>query len=525
MGALIILGYDVGLYYGFDSGISFILGSDDHILIDEFGQSADQPFTLNGIEQLDSTRRTTTVNVGSGVPSALFGLSMYDYANMKLSLKEPAPGNRVINIKSNDPDVTVTVATTHDPNGNAIGDFVSIAVQNPLPGEWEVEMEVDDLENGNAADFSFFYFANQGPPEVEFDPLPNTLIDQATLPISWSSDIRDDTDMWISLYYETMTEVYSDTVSTVGPIIERVPLEQVNTTSWDLSGIPTGEYKLFARLENAAAALTESCGADYAYSNDPSAPCNTMLAPGLVLTGDEILIKHEISILNTVPPAAPTIINAYPDGVSNVVVRWDPNSEADLAGYIVTCIQPGLQRRVRVSAKLAGISTLAESGQVNGLDSGVQASCSVQAYDTSGNVSGPSAAQTATPSGQIPNPPAQVPQITPVNNTLNGFTLSWGAVNQAAGYVVNILKITPSNGLPDLPAFDVQQTQAVSGGYPADVGSVTTHQVSGLEPGATYQVQVRAYDHDGRMGPIRELAVTVEPEGEDFRVFLPAVIR
>ncbi len=42
-GTFEVVGYDVGLYYGFDTGLDFILGNDDYLLVDEYGGGQTAP--------------------------------------------------------------------------------------------------------------------------------------------------------------------------------------------------------------------------------------------------------------------------------------------------------------------------------------------------------------------------------------------------------------------------------------------------------------------------------------------------
>jgi hypothetical protein len=69
-------------------------------------------------------------------------------------------------------------------------------------------------------------------------------------------------------------------------------------------------------------------------------------------------------------------------------VLWEPNTEVDLAGYLVRCTQGALERTVRVPAEHISGTLKYESAQVNGLKPYQISNCSLRAYDTSGNVSG-----------------------------------------------------------------------------------------------------------------------------------------
>ena len=79
------------------------------------------------------------------------------------------------------------------------------------------------------------------------------------------------------------------------------------------------------------------------------------------------------------------------------MVLWQPNSDVDLAGYLVRCAQGPLVRTVRTAAVQTSDSLFLESAQVNGLNPNQEATCSVRAYDTSGNISGSSNSTTVVP--------------------------------------------------------------------------------------------------------------------------------
>ena len=80
------------------------------------------------------------------------------------------------------------------------------------------------------------------------------------------------------------------------------------------------------------------------------------------------------------------------------MVLWQPNAEADLAGYLVRCQQSGNVRTVRTPAVHVGGAVQYESTRVNGLVPFKSATCSLRAYDTSGNVSGYSSSVLVVPS-------------------------------------------------------------------------------------------------------------------------------
>ena len=123
-----------------------------------------------------------------------------------------------------------------------------------------------------------------------------------------------------------------------------------------------------------------------------------------------------------VAPAAPTGVVATP-GDTEVVLRWDPNAEADLAGYQV--LRDGVEVRFETG------TTWTDTGVVNG----TRYTYVLVAVDTSGNDSGPSEPAEATPrDGVAPAAPTGV-VATPGDTEV---VLSWDPNVEAdiAGYRV-----------------------------------------------------------------------------------------
>jgi hypothetical protein len=517
MGAFVILGYDVGAYYGFDSGISFIMGSADYVLIDEAGTVlARNPASLQLMERRDAAATSQVIAIQPGLPSALFALGA-TASGASLTLREPAPGNRVITTNPSapaSPDLQFYNAAT--PRGY----HSSVAVANPLPGDWKVEINGVD-----AGPFNFAYFANNSAPKLSFETLPIQAIDQPAVPLRWTSDIGEDAQAYVSLYYELITDPLSRPVS--GPIVERLPLESSGEYDWDVTGLATGSYQVYARIDSNASAVANACP-DQTYNPDPrkQGPCGLMLAPKVILPVDRIDAPGSIRILDRVPPAPPLGFKLRPEGPSSVVGRWRANAEKDLAGYILTCgqSQVALVRSARVSAAIEFTSALSETARINGL-SAVPATCFVQAYDASGNLSAPSASQSATPTANIPLPPAAVQNIQVAPGSLGDVLVQWQSSLLAYGYLVfyHVLSSDDSRSAQEAPGTLL----SVGGGYQADQGPSplvtygTSQALTGLPGGASYNLWVVPFDVDGRTGrPSMTVTFTVT---QGSTIYLPLV--
>ncbi|NJL33209.1 MAG: hypothetical protein HC893_04320 [Chloroflexaceae bacterium] len=399
LGAFTLLGYDIGAYYGFDTGISFILGSADYVLIDEAGavgtalasmptRSGRPPIGIAQDEQV-------AITVEAGVPSAMFGLAWTGPAPT-FAIQEPGPGGRTLTVASIFPDVTVGLSATVAGSTQAM-----ITVADPKAGDWIVDITNVDQDT----EYQFFYFANRPAPQVTFEKIEVEPLPDNTIVISWTSNVTLEAGIRMSLYYDKITSLLTTTQEIGGPIVEHLPLDSTGVYSWNLVGLVSGSYRVYARLENDIATIVNSTSTiSQAYSADPlQQPVgSTMLDPRLtLLPGEEINVPGSFRYRDITPPAPPEGVAARPEGISSVAVRWLPNDERDLSGYIVTCVQGTLERQVRVTAIQPATSALSETARVNGLNA-VPADCSVQAYDASLNLSTASLVATAVPSGTTP---------------------------------------------------------------------------------------------------------------------------
>jgi hypothetical protein len=393
-GAYTLLGYDFGIYYGFDSGLDFIVGSADYLLIDEAGQAFSAGPTLDYVGPEVGSPYTVTIPFGT--PSAMFTLGWDPGTPPEpMDLRLQSPGGMIIDQNTVDPAVTVTVSPTLK------GWQIMIVIEDPAPGEWHVYTTGNDP----LPDHNFVYLANKPEPSLTLwgipEPSVRAIEPGEVIEIEWESNISDADNAWLSLYYSVTNPLMTTTQEIGGPIVERLPLTAHGTYEWHVQGLAYIDniYHVFARIDSEATAEISKCGQNYEYNPDPTsgeASC-AMLNPRLVLPAAHITGLATFRYEDWDAPANPTLVGAQAVDWTSIMVVWQPNAEVDLAGYLVRCEQGTLVRTVRVPAEHMTGTLEYESGQVNGLLPYQAATCSLRAYDTSGNVSGDSASAIVVP--------------------------------------------------------------------------------------------------------------------------------
>jgi len=164
-----VIGYDVGFFYGFQSGFHFILGSDGHVLIDQY--AAVQTLMSTGSSEIDTPRSggkalaltrlaasdplapqvTHPLNVTSFTGSFLAGLTW----------SQGAPALTLIRPDS----VEITLANAASYGVTVVSKPASTlyGVPNPMPGTWQAKISNTAANN----DYHFAWFANKAVPDVQ----------------------------------------------------------------------------------------------------------------------------------------------------------------------------------------------------------------------------------------------------------------------------------------------------------------------------------------------------------------------
>ena len=525
---LTVAGFDVGLYVD-DDGPEFIFGSDDHVLIDQFGggngarptgpayQKPDVPLAPSdnivtpGDLQLNllPTAKSSadgwqamapadhgctgsamgptlecvfTVDPGAG--QAVFNTT-WQNGDMQVSLT--APDNTIID-ENNAVNYGITISQT-----NQTVTQVSYAVrplpnqETVLPGNWKLTLANIGvgLPGQLTNNYRIMWFTDLPAPSFEWisPMLAGTPPVNNQMSLEWTAlragqPLSNSVEM--ELIYTPLSSMPVDLEEFNGTLIANRVKANAGNYNWDVSHLASGEYAIGARI------------------NDRFAGNGTIVswAPGTVLIND------------STPPPAPNILATSPIHDALILEFARPNAP-DLAGYLIeyTFPQPDGSARMMVrrlnprgkwyeyfDGKQIWFDGT-ERVRLGGLLDGFTTELCLRAYDNSGNIGLCNNIEVELPRSPIPSLGA--PQELNINIQNTGvFDISWtppAMGSPATGYLVAYAPI--GCDMPEL------QKVADQGAAPIDVGNVVSTLMSGLTPGQFYAVGVAAYDSIGHIGP------------------------
>ncbi|MBI3124513.1 MAG: fibronectin type III domain-containing protein [Ignavibacteriales bacterium] len=173
-------------------------------------------------------------------------------------------------------------------------------------------------------------------------------------------------------------------------------------------------------------------------------------------------------------PAAPVATNATTITISSFDANWN-RSVGAVKYYLDVATDNGFTSYVAgyQNRDVGNVSTF----NINGLTAGTNYYYRVRAFNIGGTSSNSNTISLITVSqAPIAN--------SAINITQTGFEANWNPTTGAAGY---LLDVVTDNGF----------TSYVAGYQNKDVWNVTSLNITGLTPGATYYYQVRAYNNSG----------------------------
>jgi hypothetical protein len=241
--ALAVCGYHAGIYYGFDHGVSVILGNDNHTLIDQYGGStyalaASSPLPSgegSGVRVLAAPQAVNgvvslPVTVTANTEELLVGLGWQTEDDLTLELYRP--GSTVPVQQSALYNVSISDTTRTDNGVTTHSYLMGVQIkQSGLQGIWEARISNVTPE----AHYKFAFLANKGAPGTRADrgqfltPGANDVQSSGIYPVTWEVLPDATINTTINLYY---TMVYSrdtsDPALTVYTRTQNVPI----VTNW-----------------------------------------------------------------------------------------------------------------------------------------------------------------------------------------------------------------------------------------------------------------------------------------------------
>ena len=505
-GKLTVVGYDVGLYYGFDKGFDFILGNDDHVLIDQYGGAEPAPLAqVNGTPTAVQVRAAPQ-QVGD---TALVPLTVKPEAeNLMFALGWQAGAPRLSLITPDGAEITKANAAQYSAVITGTMQSTIITVQAPTPGAWQAK--ISNLSASRIEHYKFAYFANKGAPGTPGNRgqflTPSQADENGTgrYTITWNAPPDAPVNSTISLY-SRITIPITEATSRVQnlPIVQNFPF-RTGKYVWDTEGVGNGSYQIYAVVDDGVnsfpdgsisnpdnACVTVGSGLPSARAFDPNRFPGTSI---FTATGT-------IAISDTTPPSPPSGLTLT--GIdSAALARWNLNAEKDIAAYVVSwgprtgdSFTPENQQRVTA----VQTPTL----RIGGLNNGTSYGVNIAAIDVNGNTSAPTSPIFVIPDGTTKPIPFAPTNFTVTAVLAGGASFSWSAADGPipAGYRLTYTQLGAirTNGQLDTTA--------------------TNATISGLQPGATYDVWVSAANSDGwrsaSAGPVRVVVTNgVDSDGD-----------
>ncbi len=522
-GTLTICGFDIGLYVD-SSGPELILGTDDHVLIDQFGGSSQQsmakansvaapappPYQITqpgswqrflvkliqtpvddwpiesassyGCTGAGTPVHTCPFTVSAGAGRALFTVG-WENGDLDVAL-----------IKPNDTVVTPTNAMTHSivvsQTSSLLAHQISFGVPETaiMSGTWQLQLSnvITDPLDPFQTNYQILFATEPPPPTLTW----NSPVVTGTTPdgggivtLDWTA-LRGGQPLTsgtrIELFYVPVASKPVTPTLITGTLIANQIAANQGTYAWDTNGLASGEYAVGGRID------------DHFKANGHI----VAWAPGTVVISD------------TTPPPVPNILGEV-DLKDALIVIWErDNTTPDLAGYLVEHTIPDwdetasqLPRVRRMLPNSPSQWPWFERIRLGGLLSGQPVTVCVRAYDASGNVS---ACESFIHTVALdPRPTLGAPRRLRAScrrNPLTGQTelqVDWQPpdpstgtpAGYALGYNLAGCVVPGASSLAD------------QGPSPIDVGNVLAYALTGLTVGQTYRIGVSGYTDDGYVGP------------------------
>ncbi len=488
-----VLSYDVGIYYGTDRGLDFILGNDGYVLIDQYGGAQSAPVRPSGSDSALNVRKAAPVVAGTATEpftvtaqteQVLTGLG-WRAGNPHVTLIAP-DGTRLD---------TLATQTTYTTVISDTGLQTMIALQRPSDSSkaWEGvwNAEISGLSGDSFFEnYQFMAFMNRGAPgtpaDYQFTSPASDAPATSSYTIRWSvpADTSAAPNSTISLFYTKLPDPTDPLTGNLGirvPIRYNLPFSDGQYV-WDMRGLATGAYQIYATVDDGVNELPVE---SISQPDDMCTPLNSGLPharafdparfPGTVAFTSTGTIQYTD---NTPPPAPSGLQVAVFDG--ELYATWDTQAanDFDTVNYILHWTQDTPQALVDSEDRIVADE---EPGyRIGGLTNDLTATVELQAADSTGNLSS-KVTVTAVPTGTVDPVPFQPQTFTTTLVTANSASFTWEA--------------NPSGPTP--ASYRVLTTDVLSGTSSEMTVNTPSATVSGLTIGRTYDVQVSANNNGG----------------------------
>ena len=137
------------------------------------------------------------------------------------------------------------------------------ALHNPVAGQWQVDI----IDPANLGDITLEVLSGNGQPYIQLTEPATDTSTNTTLQIAWIDSDADD-NATISLWYSTDPQGYDGSL-----IVDSLNEDDtVDTYTWNLSAIPTGQYYIYAQIDDGKNSPVRSYAAGEITINNPLYP-------------------------------------------------------------------------------------------------------------------------------------------------------------------------------------------------------------------------------------------------------------
>lgn len=480
-GKFVLLGYDVGLYYGFDKGLDFILGNDDHVLIDQYGGA--QSMTLASGEEVPVRAAAVAVagvadeplEVGPEVEQILVGLGW----------RAGSPELRLV--RPDGQEITPANAVQHGAEFSVQADNILVGVRDPQPGTWTVR--VAGLGEARDEGYRLLILSNKGAPgddsaALAAGELTVTPAAGGARQIAWAvpAGVTAASPAKIDLYYRLVAET-KDNLHQGVPIMKNLPYAQ-GSYLWTPAGLVNGEYEVYAEVHDGVNELPVD---QISIPDNTCLPLNGPVPAARAFAGERfpgartMVAAQRVTVADTTAPATPSGLSVAP-GSYALLATWTPSADLDVQSYRLRWGPRTIAGDITFRAEQIVSGRDSAAWRIGAVQNGLQYGVTIEALDANGNSSAASAPAFATPSGAAPAIPLAPKGLARDGAVLGGVKLAWQPGDSVVPAAYEVVATRVDLGQPQKVRVETAATSAT---------------VTGLAVGGTYDVKLRARNAGG----------------------------